>query len=147
MVTTVSLQPPFEYYWWVDLIAVLLATACIAVLVYVIRKLLKIEGLIKGKNPAIHVPPPKKLYEIKNDYTDQMERLAATYANRQIDKRAAYQRLSLQIRGFVHEATGLNVENYTKSEIKAFGISWTDSWRSIIFLNLPRMRGQGIKTL
>ena len=78
MVTTVSLQPPFEYYWWVDLIAVLLATACIAVLVYVIRKLLKIEGLIKGKNPAIHVPPPKKLYEIKNDYIDQMERLAAT---------------------------------------------------------------------
>jgi hypothetical protein len=126
MVTTVSLQPPFEYYWWVVLIAILLAAACIAILVYVIRKLLKIEGFIRKKNPAIHVPPPRKLYEIKNDYTEQMERLAATYANRQIDKRAAYQRLSLQIRGFVHEATGLNVENYTKSEIKAFGIRQLD---------------------
>lgn len=97
-----------------------------AIALYVAKKLFKIEGIFKKKNSAIQIPPPKKLFEIKNDYTVKMESLAATYANKQIDKRAAYQRLSLLIRGFVHDATGLNVENFTKSEIRAFGIRQLD---------------------
>jgi hypothetical protein len=126
MVTTVSLQPPFEFYWWVVLIALLIVAAVVAITLYVIKKLFKIDGFFKKKNPAIQVPPPRKLYEIKNDYTAQMERLAATYGNKQIDKRAAYQRLSLLIRGFVHDATGLNVENLTRNEIRAYGIRQLD---------------------
>ncbi len=126
MVTTVSLQAPFEFYLWVVLIAIAMLAGAIVTALYVAKKLFKIEGFFKKKNPALHIPPAKKLFEIKNDYTAQMERLAATYANSQIDKRAAYQKLSLLIRGFVHDATGLNVENFTKSEIKAFGIRQLD---------------------
>ena len=126
MVTTVSLQQPFEFYWWVVLLAIAMVAGVVAIVLYVIKKLFKIEFFHKKKNPALRIPPAKKLFEIKNDYTAQMERLAATYANKQMDKRAAYQKLSLLIRGFVHDATGLNVENFTKSEIKAFGIKQLD---------------------
>ena len=127
MVTSVTLQPPFEYYWWVILIAALLAAAGIGLALYVLNKYFHIFAKFKKKNTVIKTPPPKYLYQVKEEYVAQLQNLAIAYGNRTMDKRTAYQRLSLLIRGFVKEATGINVENYTKAEIKAFGIRHLDN--------------------
>ena len=128
MVTTVTLQPPFEYYWWVILIAAILAAAAIAIVLYVLNKYFHIFSKLFSKPKSqIKTPPSKLLYQIKEDYIGQLQQLSLAYGSKSMDKRTAYQRLSLLIRGFVKEATGINVENYTKAEIKAFGIRHLDN--------------------
>ena len=127
MVTSVTLQEPFEYYWWVILIAAILAVAALAIVLYVLNKYFHIFSAFKKKKSIIKTPPPKYLYQIKEDYAAKLQNLAIAYGNRTMDKRTAYQRLSLLIRGFVKEATGINVENYTKAEIKGFGIRHLDN--------------------
>ncbi len=125
MVTTVSLQPPFEYYWWVIVIAILLMAGAVALCIYVLSKVISAKKAMQ-KKAVIKTPPPRMLMDIKNHYMLQLQGLMNLYSSKQITKREAYQRLSLLIRGFVHESTGLNVENFTKSEIKAFGIKQLD---------------------
>ena len=128
MVTTVTLQPPFEYYWWVILIAALFAVATIAIVIYVLNRYFHLFSKLKNRRKSpIKTPPPRMLYQIKEDYMGKLQNLALAYGNQTMDKRTAYQRLSLLIRGFVQEATGINVENYSKAEIKAFGIKHLDN--------------------
>jgi hypothetical protein len=51
-----------------------------------------------------------------------IQAVLADYNAKKITKRDGYQRLSIIIRGFVQETTGINVENYTLYEIKGLGI-------------------------
>ena len=48
------------------------------------------------------------------------------YTQNKGDTREGYQQLSALIREFVHEVTGINVENFTIKEVKAFGIKKLD---------------------
>ncbi len=123
MVTTVTLRPPFEYYWWVILIAVLVLLGAIALLVVALLRLYKFYRMQKNAGrPVIKTPTRRELAVIKNDYIHRLSALSDAYRNKTIDMRNAYQRLSIEIRGFVAETTGINVDSYTKSEIKAIGI-------------------------
>ncbi|SFC60547.1 hypothetical protein [Butyrivibrio sp. YAB3001] len=126
MVTTVTLQQPFEYYWWVILIAVMFFILATVLLILALNKVFHFLSHNKKKKPVITRPPRRALYAIKADYSAQLQDLAEAYTNKKLDKRIGYQRLSLLIRGFVQEVTGLNVENFTKAEIKAFGIKKLD---------------------
>lgn len=125
MVTTVKQQPPFEYYWWVVMIAIIILAIGLALLLYSLNKYFEL-GLFSKKNKLIQKPPRKELIQLKNEYAEKLRKLGWEYNAGEKSKREAYQRLSLLIRGFVHEATGINVENYTKKEIKKLGMPQLD---------------------
>ena len=118
MVTTVELQAPFSYSWWVYLIVAAILLAALAIIIYVIAKLVKIFKVKKA------VPPVPR--HIKIAYISKVHDIQVAYSAGRLDKRDGYQRLSAEIRGFVHEATGINVENYTIKEVKAMGIRKLD---------------------
>ena len=128
MVTTVELQAPFKYSWWVYVIAAVLLAAALALLIYVILKLVKI---FKKKKDIPRVPQhiqltPERLDKLRKQYISQVHDIMVAFSSGQLDKRDGYQRLSAVIRSFIHEATGINVENYTKKEVKAMGMHKLD---------------------
>ena len=128
MVTTVTLQPPFEYYWWLIIIGILLLLGACTLCFLAFRRLyLQRPKKPKEAPPIIVRPTPQTLLEIKKKYTEQINILLDSYNKKSISKRDAYQRLSILIRGFVTDATGINVENYTKTEIQGFGIKSLDN--------------------
>ena len=128
MVTTVTLQPPFEYYWWLIIIGMLFLVGAGLLTFFALRKLFLQRPRQSGKEkPVIIKPTPQSLAVIKQKYSEQLQGLMTAYANKTISKRDGYQRLSLLIRGFVTDATGINVEIYTKTEIQEFGIKSLDN--------------------
>ena len=129
MVTTVKLQHPFEYSWWVTLIAVVLGAIALTAIVFFLIKAFK--ALRKKKNaprPAATkiAMSPDMIYRVKNQYIGRVQALLNNYTQNKVDKREGYQQLSALIREFVHEVTGINVENFTIKEVKAFGIKKLD---------------------
>ena len=128
MDTTVTLQPPFEYYWWLILVGIVFLAGAIVLFLMAINRLSATRQPKKKKTaPVIKRPDQRNLTMIKDKYTKQIQALLTSYQRKQITKRDGYQRLSLLIRGFVTDATGINVENYTKTEIKGFNIKSLDS--------------------
>ena len=128
MVTTVELQAPFSYSWWVYLIAAVLLLAALSLIVYVITRLVKI---FRKKKTAPKVSQhirltPERLELLRKQYISQVHDIQVAYSAKQIDLRDGYQRLSSVIRSFIHEVTGIKVENYTKKEVKALGIHKLD---------------------
>ena len=76
--------------------------------------------------PKIKNLTPQELFLLKRKYEGQLQGLHKAYAGQQIEKREAYQDLSMLIREFVRDATGIHVENYTVKEIKSLGIRRLD---------------------
>lgn len=128
MVTTVKLQDPFEYSWYVVLMAVILGIIVIALFTYVIVSLLKLRKLREAKKPRYTKikMSPEVLWRMKQNYMMRIQALFDGYRNGAISKRDGYQKLSAVIRSFVHEVTGINVENFTVKEVKAMGIRKLD---------------------
>lgn len=128
MVTTVELQAPFSYSWWVYLIVAAILLAALAIIIYVIAKLVKIFKVKKAVPPVPrHIKiTPERLEKLRMAYISKVHDIQVAYSAGRLDKRDGYQRLSAEIRGFVHEATGINVENYTIKEVKAMGIRKLD---------------------
>ena len=129
MVTTVKLQSPFEYSWWVILIAVVLGAIALTAIVFFLIKLFSVLGKKKeAPRPAARkiAMTPDVMYRIKNQYIAKVGALLTSYNQNRIDKRDGYQQLSALIREFVHEVTGINVENFTIKEVRAFGIKKLD---------------------
>ncbi len=124
MVTSVKLQSPFEYSWWVYLI---FAGLLILALVLVILGIARIMPYLKKEKKIPSVArkvamTPGLLQALKEQYVTRVQALVGLYRDGKVGKRDGYQQLSYVIRSFVHEVTGINVENYTKSEVKAMGI-------------------------
>ena len=129
MVTTVKLQHPFEYSWWVTLIAVVLGAIALTAIVFF---LIKVFGILRKQKAAPRpaarkiAMSPDMIYRVKNQYIGRVQALLNNYTQNKVDKREGYQQLSALIREFVHEVTGINVENFTIKEVKAFGIKKLD---------------------
>ncbi len=107
------------------MITIIILAIGLALILYTLNKYFEL-GLFSRKNKLIQKPPRKALIQLKNEYAQKLQKLAQEYNSGEKNKREAYQRLSLLIRGFVHEATGINVENYTKIEIKKLGMPQLD---------------------
>ena len=130
MVTTVKLQHPFEYSWWVTLIAVVLGLIALSAIVFFLIKLF--SALRKKKEAPRPVArkitmSPEMIARVKTQYIGKVQALLGSYNQNRIAKREGYQQLSAIIREFVHEVTGINVENFTIREVKAFGIKKLDT--------------------
>ena len=128
MVTTVELQAPFSYSWWVYLIAAVLLLSALSLIIYVIHGLVKIFRKRKKLPPVPqHIKlTPERIEILRKQYISQVHDIQVAYSSGQIDLRDGYQRLSAVIRSFIHEVTGINVQNYTKKEVKALGIHKLD---------------------
>ena len=109
----------------------MLGIAAIAMLAYVIYRVMKLRPVKKKEvqKPAARKinMTPDVLYRIKGQYVGKVQALINAYRQNTISKRDGYQQLSAIIRSFVHEVTGINVENYTVTEIKAFGMKKLDA--------------------
>ena len=128
MVTTVTLQPPFEYYWWLIFIGIVFLLGGAILFLLAFKKLYKNRPAKAGNNmPAIKKPAKASLTSIKDKYEKQLKNLINNYKSKQLSKRDGYQRLSILIRGFVTDVTGINVANYTKTEIQGYGLKSLDT--------------------
>ena len=122
MVTSVELQDPMKYYlFWL-----ILALVCVAVIIasqIVFRVLLKDQlKRKKEKKPKIKKVSKKPLPVLKWEYLQRMQYLERNLVSGGYDKRRGYQELSSLIREFVHDVTGIKVQNYSLREIRRLGM-------------------------
>ncbi|WP_173472628.1 hypothetical protein [Eubacterium ruminantium] len=120
MKTSVKLQEPISYMTlWLIIAAVLVA---LVIFMQVFFRI-KLRGRLgKSKKIKIKKPKPKTLIEIKTAYLGKLAQIEYNLRSSSISTKEAYQKMSLCIRGFVYEATGIPVEKYTLTEIKEVGI-------------------------
>ena len=127
MVTSVNVRDPLQFSIWVTILEIVFAAITVALLVYVICMVVKSFKKIKKKPPVIKVAmSPYALQKLKETYSKEIGHILGAYQQGAITKRDGYQKLSAQIREFIHEATGINVETLTVSEVKALGIRKLD---------------------
>ncbi len=115
---TVGLQDMYSYSLWLIIIFVLVALVppVILLISYINKKR-------KNKLPE-EITPVKSLNlnEIKQKYTGMLVEIIEKYNAGKLSDRHAYQQLSKVIRHFVYDVTGIKVQNYSLSEIKAVNI-------------------------
>ena len=120
MKTSVELQGPFMYMIIWVIFAVIFIAAVVAAQIILRKKLgdrLKREKQIRIKKIAESTLEGKK-----KKYIGELICIESDLMKNRITIRAAYQKMSKCIRGFVREVTGLNVDKYSLSEIKSVGI-------------------------
>ncbi len=130
METTVTLQPPFEYSLWVLVVFGVLLVAGIVLLIFALSKMKSsssVQEKVDEQKPVYKNPGQLSLYNAKRKYVLQIQHLLADYSDKKISKRDGYQKLSLIIRGFVHDATKIDVTKCTLRDLKALKISKLDT--------------------
>ncbi|MBO4458425.1 MAG: hypothetical protein J5802_11965 [Butyrivibrio sp.] len=129
METTVTLRPPFEYSPWVFLVGIAIFAAFLALVIWSLSKIIGPRKKKVEKN-KFNVSPIRRnigyQYIVKEKYIAQIQLLDRKYRNGKINQREGFQTLSLLIRGFVHDITGINVETATMRDVKKLGIRYLD---------------------
>ena len=118
---SVELQEPISYSLYILLTG--LALMAVALVVFFIFW----KRYVDYRNSVSTTPRLKKkkkvvLSVLRAKYMRQIERLEKGLMENKADERTAYQELSRISRFFVHEATGLDVQNYSYAEIKALNM-------------------------
>ena len=116
MKTSITLQEPFSYSMIpMIVVGILVALYGIYLIVSILQKQPK-------KKIATAVPKkiisPADIRTIKSKYLAELENIKQALWTQQISTRDAYQKMSLCIRHFVYEVTGIQVQNYTLEDIK-----------------------------
>ena len=116
MKTSVTLQEPFSY----SMIPMIVVGTLVAL--YGIYLIISILQKQPKKKIATAVPKkiisPADIRTIKSKYLAELENIKQALWTQQISTRDAYQKMSLCIRHFVYEVTGIQVQNYTLEDIK-----------------------------
>ena len=120
MKTTVELQDPFNYLIIWVIIAVLFIGAVIFAQIYFRKKLG--DRLKREKKLRIKRITEATLEGKKKKYIGELIFIESDLMQNKINIRQAYQRISLTIRMFVYEVTGIKVQKYTLSEIRRVNI-------------------------
>ena len=107
MKTSVELQEPMKYMpvW-------LIITICLVVLIIAAQIFFRIlfKGrLKKDKKLRIKQPPAKTRMQIKRQYIFLLDRLAGEFSSGSRTIRSTYQEMSLLVRNYVYEMTGIRV--------------------------------------
>ncbi len=113
MQITVELQDFFSY-WPVILLVVIGLLGAALILFWPKKKAKPTQNIPRPKPIA-----PTNLALLKSKYDALLADIHAKRADNKLDDRQAFQALSKTVRGFVYEATGIKVQNYTLTEIKA----------------------------
>lgn len=116
MQTSVTLQEPFSYAILpMILVGALIFFYGIYLLVSVSKKQHKKAPICQTPNKPNH---GTDIRTIKIKYLTELENIKQELRREQISTREAYQKMSLCIRQFVHEVTGIQVQNYTLQDIR-----------------------------
>lgn len=118
---TVNLQEQFSYSRWpIFLVAVIILISLAAIILPYFIRLFKSK--LKRKTPAQKVVIKQRTSfdtaRIKSTYLDMLNELEAELISQRVSTRDAYKRMSICIRRFVFDMTGLEVTNYTLEDIK-----------------------------
>lgn len=124
MQITVNLQHEFKYVTWP--IISLIVLAILAVITYLFLKFLqrydkKKKKIIDGQQAWRRLSEPEKYY-LRMKYFRLLDELYFRVSNNQISIRHCYQRLSMYVREFVSEITGVKVNKCTLNDIKAMNM-------------------------
>ena len=116
MKTSITLQEPFSYSMIpMIVVGILVALYGIYLIVSILQKQPK-------KKIATAVPKkiisPADIRTIKSKYLAELENIKQALWTQQISTRDAYQKMSLCIRHFVYEVTGIQVQNCTLQDIR-----------------------------
>ncbi|HPF29881.1 MAG TPA: hypothetical protein PLZ77_07230, partial [Lachnospiraceae bacterium] len=119
METSVKVQDMFSY----SLMPIyIVAGAMVLVLLIILLRILlknRKKKTAKKNTPVVVTKPIAVRGNVsKADYLNKLEQLKLQYQQGECSVRDAYQRMSAIIRGFVEEATGIKVPNYTLQDIK-----------------------------
>ncbi len=120
MQTSVELQDPFSYMIIWPIIAVVFI-AGVAFAQYYLRKKLG-DRLKKEKQIKIKRISEMSLEGKKKKYIGELIYIETDLMNKKITVRQAYHKMSMCIRMFVYEVTGIKVQKYTLSEIRSINI-------------------------
>ena len=117
---SVELEDPISYM----IIWLILGILFVAAVLFLQRFFRKKFGdkLKRPKKIKIKKPKPKTMQEIRSNYLGKLGAIEGRLRGGQISIRQAYQEMSVCIRGFIFEATGIPVEKYTLSEIRKVNI-------------------------
>lgn len=127
MQTSVPLQDPFSYALWpILLLVVILLFISLVAVVWGILVLIK--KVYKAPKKEIKAPRPvtKNKVTVKQEYLAKITSLEEDLKTEKIDVRECYQRLSVYIREFAYQMTGIDVTKFTLSEIKEIKMSQLD---------------------
>ncbi len=122
MKTTVELQEPFSYAIWpIIVIGIILAGYLIYLL---IRKRMRLG---KHKKAIEKVVVKQRTWadiaQIKANYIRELEKIKSDLCSNQLTTRDAYQQMSMCIRRFVYDVTGIKVQNYTLEDIRRLNMT------------------------
>ena len=112
----VNLKAPFSYSWIP--IIILLVVLLLPFLYLLLKKL----GVFNLKKNNILNFTAKDINGIKYKYLSKLNDLELSLNDKRITSRKAYQELSVLIRLFVYELTGLEVQSCTLKDIKKLNI-------------------------
>ena len=116
MQITVELQELFSY---VPVILFVLAGFAGVLIIFLWPKR---KGKAVKKAPKPKKVPKQSIPVLKDKYSQLLTDLEKNRLDNKVDDRQAFQTLSKIVRDFVFEATGIQVQNYTLSEIQAVNI-------------------------
>ena len=120
MKTSVELQGPFSYLIIWVILAVLFIGAVVFSQIFFRKKLG--DRLKKEKQIRIKKIAESTLEGLKRKYIGELTCIEMDLRNQNITVRQAYQKMSLCIRLFVFDVTGIKVQKYSLSEIRRVNI-------------------------
>ena len=109
-----ELQPLFSYSFLPIILLLVILLLPIIFLIY--------KKFLGKKKKVLNVYKSKDINMIKYNYLNKLNDLEKLLDNQEISSREAYQELSLLIREFVYELTGIEVQTCTLQEIKYLNI-------------------------
>lgn len=113
-----ELQEMFSYSF-IPIIIIFIILVCLIIFTILFIKKTKKQNIIIKQ-----IIPKKDINIIKNDYLSRINNLLNDINNKKVSNRKAYQQLSVLIRNFIYEATGIKVQNYSLEEIKITSIPY-----------------------
>lgn len=121
METSVQLQQPFSYSTLpLVILGGVLALCVIYIVACVVIK--KLQEKPKKNSILKSMPVVKDLNSVKQKYLVKLDKLELDLKSGNVVTRTAFQSLSVYIREFVNEVTGINVVNCTLADIHAMNI-------------------------
>ena len=114
---SVGLQEPFQYRSLPILLGIVLMAVIGAVRVILrcrSKRPKKVAETKKVEKPSGN----KNQTEIKHRYIERLEEIETRLNKRELDVRIAYQIMSLCVREFVSEITGVSITHFTLTELK-----------------------------
>lgn len=118
MPTSINLEEPFSYSLYPIIIIILVIFILTIYLILITKK--------KNNNNNIPKPiiinTPKDINFIKTKYLKKLDIINEKLEKNNISNRVAYQKLSIIIRYFTYEVTGIKLQNCTLEDIKKINI-------------------------